>query len=543
MLPEAGWPPAATGKHLADTPTMSSGFDARRFFSYLFIFAIALVFILQFGPGSRGCNAPLTPSVKDAAARVNGQEISLPDFRRAYAQRLEALRMRGGGDLPEALARQFGIPGRVLDELITTELLEQAAEAHGITVSDTDLLDSIRKDPSFQKDGQFDPETYNQVLQAYARKSAPDYEAGLRRRMAAQRLLGMVAQTAEVSDDELRARFMREGDTVSLSLVKFDPALYAAKIKPPTPAEVAAWEKAHAEEIAAYYAANKATYSKGEQVRLRHILVRMNRNPTEDEKVKAHDRALELRKQIQGGKSFADVAKESSDDPGSKAQGGELGWNERSAFVPSFAQAAFNLKVGELSEPVITPFGWHLLLVEEKKPPEENPLASVSGEIAQVLLRKERAMALAEADAKKAAAALQKGVSLATQFPDKKDKDATSVEPGDRPRAIDTGAFPKSATTIPRLGAAPELQAAAFGKDGPGPLHGTFRAGDAWVVAEVTARQKADDATFQARRSELREDAIRQRQAELQESYVESLKKTAKIVRNEELIAPTAAEG
>ena len=75
MLPEAGWPLAATGEHLPDNATMSSGFDARRFFSYLFIFAIALVFILQFGPGSRGCNAPLTPSVKDAAARVNGTGI------------------------------------------------------------------------------------------------------------------------------------------------------------------------------------------------------------------------------------------------------------------------------------------------------------------------------------------------------------------------------------------------------------------------------------------------------------------------------------
>ena len=172
---------------------MSSGFDARRFFSYLFIFAIALVFILQFGPGSRGCNAPLTPSVKDAAARVNGQEISLTEFRRAYGLRLDALRQRGGGDLPEALARQFGIPGRVLDELITTELLEQAAEAHGITVSDAELLDVIRKDPSFQKDGQFDPETYTQVLQAYLRKTPPDYEASLRRRLAAGRLLALVS--------------------------------------------------------------------------------------------------------------------------------------------------------------------------------------------------------------------------------------------------------------------------------------------------------------------------------------------------------------
>jgi peptidyl-prolyl cis-trans isomerase D len=522
---------------------MTSGFDARKFFSYLFIFAIALVFILQFGPGSRGCNAPLTPSVKDAAARVNGQEISLTDFRRAYALRLDALRQRGGGDLPEALARQFGIPGRVLDELITAELLQQAAEAHGITVSDADLLDYLRKDPSFQKDGQFDQETYTQVLQTYLKKTPPDYEAGLRRRLAAGRLMALVSDTAEVSDDEVRARFLREGDTVSLSVVRFDPAAYASKIKQPTAVEVAAWEKAHAPEIASYFEANKRAYSKGEQVRVRHILVRMGRNPSEEEKATAHDKAMALRKEIQGGKDFGQVARESSDDPGSKGQGGELGWNERGTFVPAFAQAAFNLPIGELSEPVLTPFGWHLIQVEEKKPAEEKPLASVSNEIAQLLLKRQRAAALAEADAKKAAAALQKGTSLATQFPDKKEGDASSVEPGERPRAVDTGSFARTATAIPRIGPAPDLQAAAFGADKPGPLPGVFKAGDSFVVAEVTAREKADEAAWQAKRTELREDALRQRQAELAESYIAALKKQATIVKNEELIAPTAAEG
>ncbi|HZX40577.1 MAG TPA: hypothetical protein VFE93_01985, partial [Myxococcaceae bacterium] len=173
-------------------------------------------------------------------------------------------------------------------------------------------------------------------------------------------------------------------------------------------------------------------------------------------------------------------------------------------------------------------------------PAEEKPLAAVSGEIAQVLVKRQRAAALAEADAKKAALALQKGTSLATQFPDQKDKDAQSVDPGDHPRAIDTGSFPRTAPSIPRLGPAPDLQAAAFGVDRPGPLPGTYRSGDAFVVAEVTARQKADDAHYQAKKAELRQDALRQRQAELQESYVAALKKSATIVKNEELIAPTA---
>jgi hypothetical protein len=77
----------------------------------------------------------------------------------------------------------------------------------------------------------------------------------------------------------------------------------------------------------------------------------------------------------------------------------------------------------------------------------------------------------------------------------------------------------------------------------PGPLPGVFRSGDAFVVAEVTARQHADDATFQAQKSELREEALRQRQAELSQSYVDALKKSARIVRNEELVAPNVAEG
>lgn len=520
---------------------MRSGFDARRFFSYFFILAIALVFILQFGPGSRGCNAPLAPSVKDAAAKVNGKEIPLSDFRRAYAQRLEMLRQRGAGDFPEALARQFGIPAQVLDSLITAELAKQAAEREGITVSNAELLEQIVHDPTFQKDGAFDPAVYAQVLQNL-RKTQPDYEDDLRKLLAAGRLLNMVGETAAVSDDELRARFQREGDTVALSVVRFDPTAYAAPIKVPTAAEVSAWEKAHGAEIAAYYQENKRNYAKGDQVRARHILIRLSRTATESDKKAAFDKANGLRKEIQGGKDFAEVARTSSDDPGSKTLGGELGWNERSAWVPAFSQAAFNLPLGEVSEPVLTPFGFHLIQVEEKKPAEEKPLVSVSGEIAQVLTRRERARVLAEAEAKKALAALSKGTSLATQYPDKKEQDAATLEPGEKPRAVDTGNFARTAASIPRLGPSADLQKAAFAADGPGPLPGIYHSGDSLVLAEVTAREKVNDATFAAKKDALREQALRERQGELQQSYLAALRKSANVLRNEDLVAP-APEG
>jgi peptidyl-prolyl cis-trans isomerase D len=518
---------------------MRSGFDARRFFSYFFILAIGLVFILQFGPGSRGCNAPLTPSVKDAAAKVNGKEIPIRTFRQAYAQQLEMLRQRGMGD--EAVARQFGVPGRVLDQLITTELAKQAAEREGISVSNPELLEQLLRDPSFQKDGTFDHEVYAQVVRSMG-ITQEDYEDDLRRRMAAGRLLNLVAETASVSDAELRDRFQREGDTAALSLVKFDPTAYATQIKAPTPAEVTAWEKAHGPEIAAYYQENKRNYSKGEQVRARHILIKLPRTATDADKKAGFERATELRKEILGGKDFAEAARASSDDPGSKTKGGELGWNEKTAWVPAFAQAAFNLPIGEVSEPVLTPFGFHLIQVEEKRPAEEKPVAAVSGEIAQILLRQERARALAEADAKKALAALQKGTSLATQFPEKKEEDDTPAEAGDHPRAMDTGSFLRTAGSIPRLGPSPDLQTAAFAADGPGPLPGLYRSGNALVVAQVTAREKVNDATFAAKKDQLKEQTLRERQADLQQSYLAALRKTATVLRNEELVGP-ASEG
>jgi peptidyl-prolyl cis-trans isomerase D len=148
-------------------------------------------------------------------------------------------------------------------------------------------------------------------------KTQVDFEDDLRKVLAAGRLLNVVGETASVSDDELRARFQRDGDTVALSVVRFDPAAYATQIRLPTPAEVSAWEKAHAADIAAYYQENKRNYSKGEQVRVRHILVRLPKTATDADKRTAFDKASALRKDIQGGKNFAEVARTSSEDVGS----------------------------------------------------------------------------------------------------------------------------------------------------------------------------------------------------------------------------------
>jgi peptidyl-prolyl cis-trans isomerase D len=513
-----------------------SAFEPRRLFSFLFVLAIAVVFVLQFGPGSRGCDAPLVPSVTTAAALVNGKEIPLRDFQRAYAQRLQAYRSQG--DLPEAFTQR--VASGTLDELVSFELLSQAAEAAGVGISDDELLEILHKNKDFQKDGAFDFERYEQVLRDFYAKSSADFEADLRRRLSAVRLLELVESTAQVSDDEVHARFLKDGDTVSLTLVRFLPSMFAEQVKAPTQAEVAAFQTAEAGRIQAYYTDNPAAYRSGERVHARHILVQVPTEASAAEVGEAQARAGVLRQQIVGGKSFAEVAQASSDDASTKADGGDLGWAERGAFVPEFTQAAFNLKVGEVSLPVKTPFGWHLILVEEKQPAVAKPLAEVSPEIAALLLKRDRARALAEAEAKKTLASVAVGKSLSELHPPKKEGEG-SFEQAKKPEAVDTGSFSVSRTFVPQVGPAPELLAAATAAAAPGPLPSVFPAGEGFVVAQVTARERATPEAFLAKKDTVRADALRAKQNELRTSYLDALKKTAKIINNQSLLGAAPA--
>jgi peptidyl-prolyl cis-trans isomerase D len=508
-----------------------SAFEPRRLFSFLFVLAIAVVFVLQFGPGSRGCDAPLTPSVSTSAALVNGKEIPLREFQRAYSLRLQAYRSQG--DLPEAFIQR--IAAGTLDELVSFELLSQAAEAAGVGISDDELVEILHKNKEFEKDGAFDFEKYEQVLRDFYGKSSADFETELRRRMAALRLLEMVESTAQVSEDEVHARFLKEGDTVTLTLVRFLPSMFADQVKAPTAAEVAAFEAAQSLRIQSYYTENPASYRSGEKVHARHLLVQLPKDAPASDVAEAKTKADAFRKEILGGKTFADVARANSDDTSTKADGGDLGWAERGAFVPEFTQAAFNLKVGEVSEPVKTPFGWHLILVEEKQPAVAKPLAEVSTSIAELLLKRDRAKALADAQAKKTLAAVQAGKSLTELHPAKKEGEG-SFEQAKKPQAVDTGSFSVSRTFIPQVGPAPELLTAATSAEATGPLPSVYPAGEALVVAQVTARERATPAAYTLKKDTIRQDALRAKQNELRTSYLDALKKTAKIINNQSLV-------
>jgi len=129
-----------------------------------------------------------------------------------------------------------------------------------------------------------------------------------------------------------------------------------------------------------------AKFKPTDEVRARHILIKVDANAKPEDVAKAEDQAKDIIKQLKGGADFAKLAMEKSDDKGSAKQGGDLGYFQHDAMVKAFADAAFSMKVGEVSsEPVKTEFGYHIIKVEDKRKSSPPPLAEVKDQIANQL--------------------------------------------------------------------------------------------------------------------------------------------------------------
>jgi peptidyl-prolyl cis-trans isomerase C len=143
-------------------------------------------------------------------------------------------------------------------------------------------------------------------------------------------------------------------------------------------------------EAKAYYDKNVDLFKSPEQVKARHILIQVPKEASEDDKKKLKEKAEELNKQVKAGEDFAKLAEANSDDPGTKAKGGDLGFFSKGAMVPAFEQAAFSLKPGEVSGVVESDFGYHIIKVDEKKEAVVEPYDTIKDKVKQQALREKQ---------------------------------------------------------------------------------------------------------------------------------------------------------
>jgi len=373
-----------------------------RWLGYTIVGIISVPFALW------GIQAYMGGGGRTAAATVNGEEIPSRQVERLIAQQRQALNERFDGNLPDVFSDQM-LRERVLDQLISRELLEQTAAEANLQIGEQALAERIRGQSMFQRDGSFDRDLYRQIL-GQSGLNPSQYETRIRDDARVEQLRRAILASSFVLEPEARrlARLAgQERDVVSLRYSR-DAARDAVEIEE--------------DAVETYYAENREQFQTPEQVRLAwveldidslkdqievsedelrreyesagqryreaaereaaHILIEIPDDAGDTAEQEALEQARSLRKRLDEGTEFAALAEEYSDDSGSAGQGGELGYIKRGMMVEPFEEALFSLsEEGSVSEPVRTTYGYHLIKLLDIREREQKPFEEVKDEI------------------------------------------------------------------------------------------------------------------------------------------------------------------
>ncbi len=506
---------------------------SRSVLTYVLFGIIIVVFVVSFGPGSQGCQVDTLSA--HSAVEVDGYVVTPADYEEAYGNLFRTYQARMGQSFTRELADQLGLRNVAMNQLVDRVLVVQEARRRGLRVGADEINKAVWAIPSFQTDGKFDLDLYRRaVRQAYGSESR--FEERLVEDMLQQKMLALLRENALVSEDEIRAAWVNDFDRVNLEYVRF-PIAAARKEAKVTDAEVQALLQADAARVQKAYEQNAARYDLKKKVRARHILVRVPEGApaAQDEaaKKKVEGYAERVKKE-----PFAQVAKEVSEDTATKDKGGDLGAFGPGLMAKPFEDAAFALRPGEVSAPVRTRFGWHLILVEGVEDGRVVPLKEVEKDLAREILETEAARKLADRRAREALAQARAGKKLDVLFP--------TIPPGAKKGgptlggeplvARDTGLFNPGSGDAPGVGIVPELTAAAAAASPGQTLPGVYATATGPVVAQVRERQRPDETLYARQREEVAARLGSRRQAEVEAAWLKSLRDGAKVQVNDALL-------
>jgi peptidyl-prolyl cis-trans isomerase D len=314
-----------------------------------------------------------------SVAQVNGETISYTEFSR-YLDRVQE--SRGAAKMSEEERKRLN--REVVDSLVNRTLIIQAAKKQGIAVGDEEIRDFLRKIPQFQDKGVFSVLRYKELLRAQG-LSEGRFEEQIVEDMLVQKMNEFYQKTSVDSDLIEKQEDVVSKVKLNLQFIKKTPQDLVAD-SDVSEKEIADYISLQSKKIADYYENNKATFQQKEGVRAQHILIKTSPQMTDEKALaKINDIAKKLNKD-----NFTEMAKTWTEDPGSKATGGDLGFFERGRMVPEFDQVAFSSGIGEISKPFKSSFGYHILMVNEKREAKTPVLEDVKKQIALNLIKQDK---------------------------------------------------------------------------------------------------------------------------------------------------------
>jgi len=339
-----------------------------------------------------GIQSYFTGGVDTWVAKVGSYEIDIRDFQNGYQNYRAYMTQISQGRLSPSYFDDVVIKRQFLEGLIDDQLLIAEAEKAGYAISDAALAHQIRTSPGFQVDGAFSPERYQQILQ-YQRMTPEQYENRMRRSLLVSRIPNAIRQSEFVLAEEISEILALEGQEREIRYLIIDANRFTDAAS------------ASEEEIQAYYDENDTEFLTPERVSIEyvelsaeqmtesvtvteddvrgeyelqkdryllpeerlasHILIEVAEDADEETSAAAQVLASELSERARVGEDFAVLAAEHSDDPGAAGEGGSLGWLERGGTVAPVEEALFAMNSGDISDPVRSGFGYHVIWLQE----------------------------------------------------------------------------------------------------------------------------------------------------------------------------------
>ena len=345
-------------------------------------------------------------------ANVNGEKILMESYRIAHANMLERYKQMFGGRIPEGFMDKLDLKQQVIDSLVNEILIRQTAQEMGILVSNEEIQTFVLSIPAFKNNGVFDQTQYERALRT-SRLTPAVFETQIRQQILTERLRALLTSGLSVTEAEATDHYMYKNEEVDLSFASIGTSECKGEVNA-TEEDLASWYDLHRENymtepriklrylifkeadfredvnvtdirVQSYYNDYQNEYEVEERRSARHILLKIPQGVGEDEVEEIRKKTEKICEQIDGGEDFEKLAKEKSEDAGTAEKGGKLGLFGRGMMVKPFEDAAFSMKEGEVSKPVRSSFGWHIIKIEKIEPERVKSLEEVKDSIAAKL--------------------------------------------------------------------------------------------------------------------------------------------------------------
>ncbi len=350
-----------------------------------------------------------TPGAK--IAYVNGDLITGQEYEAVYREMLDALQRQYKEYWNDNLIKVFQLRQRALESLINKRLIGQEAERVGLKVTDDEVSNAILAYPAFQVNGEFDEGRYRSLLR-HNRMEPADFESGIKSELLGQKIHHFIKCFIPIIDTEIIDYYTYQKEKINIGFVSFNPRNFKGKTKVKQD-EREAYFKENKEkyripaqikiayltldpsdfvdkativdqEISDFYELNPERFKDPKQIKARHILFKVSPNASKSEVGEAIERAIAVLKKARVGEDFAALARKYSQGP-TASKGGDLGYITRGQMPKPFEERAFSLKAGEISGPVRTQFGWHIIKVDDIKDGAIKTLPEVRDQIVTTL--------------------------------------------------------------------------------------------------------------------------------------------------------------